>query len=210
MSRSILVAIGLVQFIAAIAAAPIPPPPASLLPPLPDLKRRPVNGPRKPLHDIDPDAADAHHTRVLVNGQVRLCIPRRPMRHRRRAEDVDRQMSPVRSPRGQAQVSAGPGGSLLHERFAVVRGGEGDEVFGAAEGSHGDVNVNVLYALGVVDREALQFLAGFADGVVAQEGVYVVPGVVSEEMSSSVEFVCKVASVVVVVVFCIWLDEALV
>lgn len=92
----------------------------------------------------------------------------------------------------------------------MVRGGEGDEVFGAAEGAHGDVDVDVLDALGVVHREALQLLAGFADGVVAQEGVDVVPGVVSEQMSGSVEFVGKVAAVVVVVVFYVWLDEAFV
>lgn len=92
----------------------------------------------------------------------------------------------------------------------MVRGGEGDEVFGAAEGSYGDIDVDVLDALGVVHRDALQLLAGFADGEVAQEGVDVVPGVVSEQMSGPVEFVRKVAAVVVVVVFCVWLDEALV
>lgn len=98
LSRSILVASPLVQFIAAIAASPIPtlPPPLLLL--RPHLKRRPVDGPRRPLHDIDPHAANAHHARLFVNGQVRLRVSRRAMRHRRRAEDVNRQMSPVRSP----------------------------------------------------------------------------------------------------------------
>jgi hypothetical protein len=102
------------------------------------------------------------------------------MRHRRRAEDVNRQMPPVRGPGGQSQVFADPGCSPLHEWLAVVRGGEGDEVFGAAEGSYGDVDVDVPDALGVVYRETLEFLAGFADGVVAQEGVYVIPGIVAE------------------------------
>lgn len=61
----------------------------------------------------------------------------------------------------------------------MVGGGEGDEVLGAAEGPHRDVDVNVLDALGVVYGEALEFFAGFADGEVSQEGVDVVPGVVS-------------------------------
>jgi hypothetical protein len=92
----------------------------------------------------------------------------------------------------------------------VVSGGEGDEVFGAAEGAHGDVDVDVPDTLGVVHREALELLAGFADGVVAQEGVDVVPGVVSEQVPGSVELVGKVAAVVVVAVFRVWLDEAVV
>lgn len=92
----------------------------------------------------------------------------------------------------------------------MVCGREGDEVFGAAEGPHRDVDVDVLYALGVVYGEGLEFLAGFADGKVSQEGVYVVPRVVSKQMSGPVEFICKVASIMVVVVFCVWLDEAFV
>lgn len=92
----------------------------------------------------------------------------------------------------------------------MVRGGEGDEVFGAAQSAYGNVDVDVPDALGVVHCEALQFLAGLADGVVAQEGIDVVAGVVSEQMSGPVEFVGKVAPVVVLVVFGVWLDEAFV
>lgn len=220
LSRPILVTFALVEFITAITAPPISPLPfysssssSSLLLPsgvLPHLKRRPVDGPRNPLHHVDPDAANAHHARVLVNGQVRLRVPRRAVRHRRRAENVYRQMPPVWSPGGEAEVFTGPCCSSFHEGLAVVRGREGDEVFGAAEGPHRDVDVDVLYALGVVYGEGLEFLAGLADGKVSQEGVYVVAGVVSKQMSGPVEFVCKVASIVVLVVFRVWLDKAFV
>lgn len=76
LSKPILAMIALVKIIAAIAASPISPLPFSssslllLLPSvvLPHLKRRPVDGPRNPLHHVDPNAANAHHARVLVNG----------------------------------------------------------------------------------------------------------------------------------------------
>lgn len=88
LSKSIVVAFALVKLITGITASPIPPlPPSPLLLSvlLLHLKRRPVDCPRKLVHDIDPDAANAHNARVLVNGQVRPRVPRRSVRHRRRA-----------------------------------------------------------------------------------------------------------------------------
>lgn len=76
-------------------------------------------------------------------------------------------MPPVGGPGGKAQIVGDPCCLSFCQRLAVVCGGEGDEVFGAAEGSHCDVDVDIFYALGVVYGEALEFLAGFADGEVS-------------------------------------------
>lgn len=192
--------------------------PWTMLPPLllwpvivlPHLKRRPVNRPRMPLHDIDPDATSMQDPSVLINGEIRPGILGRPMRHRRRTQNMHRQVPPVGNPRWQVHFLVVPRRSPLPVGPAVMRRRQHDEIVGSAETSHGNVEIHFLDALGVVHHEVPELLAALAKGEVAQESVHVVSRVLCEKVPGAVKLVGKVASVVELVVFHVWLDEAFV
>lgn len=177
---------------------------------LPHLKRRPVNRPRMPLHNIDPDTTSMQDPFIFINGEIRPGILRRPMRHRRRPKNMHRQVSPVGNPRWQIHFLLVPRCSPLPIGPAVMCRSQHDEIVGSAKASHCNVKIHFLDALGVVHHEALKLLAALAEGKVAQEGVYVVSRVLCEEVSCAMKLVRKVASVVELVVFHVWLDETFV
>lgn len=177
---------------------------------LPHLKRRPVNRPRMPLHNIDPDTTSMQDPFIFVNGEIRPSILRRPMRHRRRPENMHRQVPPVGNPRWQVHFLLVPRCSPLPVRPAVMRRSQHDEIVGSAKASHRNVEIHFLNALGVVHHETLELLAALAEGKVSQEGVHVVSGILCKEVSCAVKLVRKVASVVELVVFHVWFDEAFV
>lgn len=177
---------------------------------LPHLKRRPVNRPRMPLHNIDPNPTSMQDPFIFINGEIRPSILRRPVRHRRRPKDMHRQVPPVGNPRWQVHFLLVPRRSSLPVGSAVMRRSQHDEIVGSAETSHRNVKVHFLNALGVVYHEALELFAALSEGKVAQEGVHVVSRILCKEMPRAVKLVGKVASVVELVVFHVWFDEAFV
>lgn len=134
---------------------------------LPHLKRRPVNRPRMPLHDIDPDTTRVQDPFIFINGEIRPSILRRPMWHRRRPKNMHRQVSPVGNPRWQVHFLLVPRRSPLPVGPTMMRRSQHDEIVGSAETSHRNVKVHFLDALGVVHHEALELLAALTEGKVA-------------------------------------------
>lgn len=123
---------------------------------------------------------------------------------------MHRQVPPVGNPRWQVHFLLVPRRSPLSVGSAVMCRSQHDEIVGSAETSHSNVKVHILDALGIVHHEALELLAALAEGKVAEEGVYVVSRVLCKEVSCAVKLVCEVASVVELVVFHVWFDEAFV